>query len=60
MITTKDLPMNGIHFTPDSYRVIGQRFADAMRLIDSGGASTGEATTPVLPDGESFPAESAQ
>jgi hypothetical protein len=30
MITTKDLPLeDGLHFTPDSYRVIGQRFAAA-------------------------------
>jgi len=30
MIVTKDLPMDGIHFTTDSYQVIGQRFADAI------------------------------
>ena len=30
MITTDDLPlMDGIHFTTDSYRTIGRRFADA-------------------------------
>lgn len=30
MITTADLPLlDGIHFTADSYRIIGRRFADA-------------------------------
>lgn len=30
MITTADLPLlDGIHFTTDSYRIIGRRFADA-------------------------------
>jgi hypothetical protein len=30
MITTDDLPlMDGLHFTADSYRIIGRRFADA-------------------------------
>ncbi|MEL7355732.1 MAG: sialate O-acetylesterase [Cyanobacteria bacterium J06560_6] len=61
MITTRDLPMDGIHFTADSYRVIGQRFADAMRFIDSGramtGQATGEAATPELSDGERLPTD---
>lgn len=30
MITTEDLPMNGVHFTTKSYQVIGERFAIAM------------------------------
>ena len=30
MITTDDLPLlDGLHFTVDSYRIIGKRFADA-------------------------------
>ena len=52
--------MDGIHFTTDSYRVIGQRFADAMRFIETGGLNPSEAATEALPDGESLPAESAQ
>lgn len=35
MIVTKDLPMDGIHYTADSYRVIGQRFADAIANPDT-------------------------
>ncbi|MGB3299011.1 MAG: sialate O-acetylesterase, partial [Phormidesmis sp.] len=35
MIETADLPMQGIHFTVDSYKVIGQRFADAINSIQS-------------------------
>lgn len=59
MIVTKDLPMEGIHFTADSYRVIGQRFADALTTIGTSAVSD-NATTNELPEGESFPAESAQ
>lgn len=33
MIQTSDLPMDGIHFTTDSYKVIGQRFADAIAQL---------------------------
>ncbi|MEO1636331.1 MAG: sialate O-acetylesterase [Cyanobacteria bacterium J06631_9] len=55
MIVTEDLPMDGIHFTADSYRVIGQRFADAIAQI--GLAST---TTPDRPNGESPAADAAQ
>lgn len=57
MIVTKDLPMDGIHFTADSYRVIGQRFADALQDVVVGvSAVDGDA----FPQGESAPAESAQ
>lgn len=35
MIETNDLPMEGIHYTADSYKVIGQRFADAMTNMDA-------------------------
>ena len=28
LVTTSDLPMNGVHFTVDSYKTIGQRFGD--------------------------------
>ena len=57
MIVTKDLPMDGIHFTADSYRVIGQRFADALQDVVAG-ASSAEGED--FPQGESAPAESAQ
>jgi hypothetical protein len=50
LIETNDLPMAGIHFTTESYQVIGQRFADAMVAL---AASSN-------PKGESLPAESAQ
>lgn len=33
LIETADLPMEGIHFTVDSYKVIGQRFAEAMNSV---------------------------
>ena len=33
MIETNDLPMAGIHYTPDSYVTIGQRFAEAIGQI---------------------------
>jgi len=33
LIETDDLPMEGIHFTADSYKVIGQRFAEAMSSL---------------------------
>ncbi len=35
MVVTQDLPMDGIHFTADSYRAIGQRFAEALAAIES-------------------------
>ncbi len=51
MIETKDLPMDGIHYTVDSYEVIGQRFADAM----TGLQAAQKAENPELenPEGES-------
>lgn len=55
MIETDDLPMEGIHYTADSYKVIGQRFADAMTDLVTGRAAVGG-----NPNGESPPAESAQ
>jgi hypothetical protein len=59
MIETADLPMENIHFTVDGYKVIGQRFADAMNLLKS--SSVGRVNAEVInPDGESPPAESAQ
>lgn len=30
MVTTEDLPMEGVHFTTQSYQTIGERFAAAM------------------------------
>jgi len=61
MIVTKDLPMDGIHFTADSYRVIGQRFADALQDVVAGVSSAeGEDFPQDFPQGESAPAESAQ
>ena len=33
MIVTNDLPMMGIHYTPDSYAAIGERFAEAIGQI---------------------------
>lgn len=54
MIATSDLPMDGIHFTTDSYKVIGQRFAEAIAQISSGSA------TEDRPTGESPAPESAQ
>lgn len=54
MITTKDLPMDGIHFTAAGYRTIGQRFAEALdRVGTSSGAATRELT-----NGESPPPDS--
>lgn len=48
MIETSDLPMDGIHFTTESYEVIGQRYADAIAQLS--GASninlTGESPAP--------------
>ena len=35
MIVTEDLPMDGIHYTTNSYEVIGQRFAEAMTQISA-------------------------
>ncbi|MEM9946166.1 MAG: sialate O-acetylesterase [Cyanobacteria bacterium P01_D01_bin.36] len=58
MIVTKDLPMDGIHFTADSYRVIGQRFADALQDVVIGESDA--AVEDALPQGESAPPESAQ
>jgi len=57
MIVTKDLPMDGIHFTVDSYRVIGQRFADALQDVVAGVSSVANEE---FPQGESAPADSAQ
>ena len=59
MITTKDLPMDGIHFTVDSYQTIGQRFAEAFGTIGTS-TTTDSATTNELTNGESVPPESAQ
>lgn len=59
MITTQDLPMDGIHFTADSYRVIGQRFAEALGRIGTA-SGTERVTTNELTNGESLPPESAQ
>ena len=38
MIVTEDLPLfDGLHFTTDSYRIIGERFADAYwNMMKSG------------------------
>ena len=58
MIVTRDLPMDGIHFTADSYRVIGQRFADALQDVVAGESAV-EGQEEVL-QGESAPPESAQ
>ncbi|MEM8505109.1 MAG: sialate O-acetylesterase [Cyanobacteria bacterium P01_D01_bin.1] len=33
MITTEDLPMEGVHFTTQSYQTIGERFAAAMNSL---------------------------
>jgi len=33
MITTEDLPMDGVHFTTQSYQTIGERFAAAMNTF---------------------------
>ncbi|MEO1620293.1 MAG: sialate O-acetylesterase, partial [Cyanobacteria bacterium J06632_3] len=57
MIATKDLPMEGIHFTAESYQVIGQRFADAMTAVSQEPQSV---DSPDNPDGESPAPESAQ
>ena len=41
MVDTDDLngPRNGLHYTPDGYKTLGQRFADAaIKLIAEGGA----------------------
>jgi len=54
MIETDDLPMAGIHYTADSYKVIGQRFADAIAQIKTG------QPTQTNPNGESPAPESAQ
>ncbi len=58
MIETNDLPMGGIHFTADSYKVIGQRFAEAINQL-KGGAGSIEAAS-ANPNGESAAPESAQ
>ncbi|MGC1310292.1 MAG: sialate O-acetylesterase [Phormidesmis sp.] len=59
MIKTNDLPMDGIHFTTDSYQVIGQRFADAIATLTSPAAEAFDNSIP-NPNAESAPAESAQ
>lgn len=51
MIATRDLPMDGIHFTPESYQVIGQRFADAISALEEAQIQ--------LPNGESPAPEAA-
>ena len=33
MVTTKDLPMEGVHFTAQGYKTIGERFAAAMNSL---------------------------
>jgi hypothetical protein len=59
MIETADLPMESLHFTVDSYKVIGQRFADAINLMNA--SRSGLVDSEALnPDGESLAAESAQ
>ncbi len=57
MIETNDLPMEGLHFTVDSYKVIGQRYAEAFASLN---ASSTEVVDSPLENGESPPAESAQ
>jgi len=57
MIETSDLPMDGIHFTTDSYKVIGQRFADAIAQFSPNNTASGG--SPSL-SGESPAPESAQ
>ncbi len=59
MIETADLPMEGIHFTVDGYKVIGQRFADAINLIRASKSERVDSEV-INPDGESPPPESAQ
>ena len=59
MIETADLPMNGIHFTVDSYKVIGQRFAEALSSLAKSQAE-GFDSTAANRNGKSLPAESAQ
>ena len=59
MIVTKDLPMDGIHFTADGYRTVGQRFAAALGTIGAS-TETNNAATNELTNGESLPPESAQ
>lgn len=66
MIETKDLPMEGIHYTVDSYKVIGQRFADAMTSLQTT-QKTGQRSRPKADEataananGESPAPESAQ
>ncbi|MEN8446897.1 MAG: sialate O-acetylesterase, partial [Cyanobacteria bacterium J06555_13] len=58
MIETDDLPMDGIHYTADSYKVIGQRFADAIAAIQSGRSPANASQS--NPNGESPAPESAQ
>lgn len=57
MIETNDLPMEGLHFTVDSYKVIGQRYAEAFTSLDAADTETFDSP---LVNGESPPAESAQ
>ena len=51
--------MDGIHYTVDSYKVIGQRFADAIATIQSGRSAV-ERNSQANPNGESPAPESAQ
>ena len=58
-IQTADLAtIDGVHFTAESYRVIGQRFADALQDVVIGESDA--AVEDALPQGESAPPESAQ
>ncbi|MEM6449261.1 MAG: sialate O-acetylesterase [Cyanobacteria bacterium P01_D01_bin.105] len=57
MIETRDLPMDGIHFTPDSYQIIGQRFAEAINQLSPDTAPIADSNNPT---GESPAPESAQ
>lgn len=59
MIETADLPMAGIHYTVDGYKVIGQRFADAMIQLKASQAEQVSSDSANL-QGESLPVESAQ
>lgn len=59
LIKTADLPMNGIHFTVDSYKVIGQRFAEAINSLTKSQAEEFDSTA-ANGKGKSLPAESAQ
>ena len=59
MVVTKDLPMDGIHFTADSYRVIGQRFAAALATVEEAASVSENTATPGLSDTDTPSAEPA-